>query len=93
MEPGDIPADMADAVAEAREQLLEAVSDLDDDIANAYLEGEDISVETIKAALRKGTIGCQVVPVFVGSALKNKGVPPLLTGCVTISRRLWTFRR
>ncbi|MCG5054261.1 MAG: elongation factor G [Myxococcales bacterium] len=77
-----IPADMAEDVAKAREALIEAVADLDDALATAYLEGQAISEETLKAALRKGTVGCKLVPVLAGAALRNKGVQPLLDAVV-----------
>src|SRR5215216_3194395 len=74
----DIPAELADQAAEYREKLLEGISDFDDSIMESYLGGEDISVETIKAAIRKATIAGQVNPVVTGSAFKNKGVQPML---------------
>ena len=74
----DPPASMADEVAAAREKLVEAAADLDDAIANAFLEGQAIGEEALKAAIRKGTIGCKMVPVLAGAALRNKGVQPLL---------------
>jgi elongation factor G len=74
----DVPAAMADQVAAAREKLVEAAADLDDDIAAAYLEGRPIENPALIAALRKGTMKCAIVPVLAGSALRNKGVQPLL---------------
>ena len=74
----DPPAAMADEVAAARERLIEAAADLDDAIANAFLEGQPIDEAALKAALRKGTIACAIVPVLAGAALRNKGVQPLL---------------
>src|SRR3954465_4518919 len=74
----DIPAELADQAAEYREKLLEGISDFDDSIMESYLGGEDISVDTIKAAIRKATIAGQVNPVVTGSAFKNKGVHPML---------------
>jgi elongation factor G len=74
----DIPADYADAAAEAREHLVHALADLDDDIAELYLAEEEIPVETLKAAIRKATLAIQITPVMCGSAFKNKGVQPLL---------------
>ena len=73
-----IPAAMADAVAAAREKLIEAAADYDDAIANAFLEGQPIPVATLKAALRKGVIACGIVPVLAGAALRNKGIQTLL---------------
>lgn len=74
----DIPADMLDQVAEYREKLIESVSEFDDDLMMKYMEGEEPTVEEIKAALRKGTIANKVVPVTCGSAFKNKGVQLML---------------
>ncbi len=73
-----IPVAMADQVAVAREKLIEAAADLDDTIATAYLEGKPIAPAALMAALRKGTIRCSIVPVLAGSALRNKGIQPLL---------------
>ena len=73
-----MPAAMADEVAAAREKAIEAAADVDDAIANAFLEGAPIEEEALKAALRKATIACKIVPVLAGAALRNKGVQPLL---------------
>jgi len=74
----DIPADLADAAAEAREKLLQSLSDLDDDIAELYLAEEEVPMAMLKAALRKATLSIEITPVLCGSAFKNKGVQPLL---------------
>ena len=74
----DVPAAMADEVAAAREKLIEAAADVDDAIASAFLEGQPIDEAQLKAALRKATIDCKIVPVLAGAALRNKGVQPLL---------------
>ncbi len=79
---GEIPADMVDEVAEYREKLIEKAADFDEEIMEAFLEGEDIPVEKIRAALRKGTIAMGLTPVFCGSAFKNKGVQRMLDGVV-----------
>ncbi|GAB3218977.1 elongation factor G [Glycomyces halotolerans] len=81
-ETESIPADLADQAEEYREQLLETLADCDDDFAEKFLEGEEISVEEIKAAIRKGTIANQINPVLCGTAFKNKGVQPLLDAVV-----------
>ncbi|HAN08062.1 MAG TPA: elongation factor G [Acidimicrobiaceae bacterium] len=73
-----IPEDMADEAAEYRGKLLEVLSDVDEDIMMAYLDGEEVDTETIVNAIRKGTIANQIVPVLTGTAFKNKGVQPLL---------------
>jgi elongation factor G len=73
-----VPAAMADEVAAAREKVIEAAADVDDEIANAFLEGKPIDEEALKAAIRKATIAVKIVPVLAGAALRNKGVQPLL---------------
>jgi elongation factor G len=78
----EIPADLAEQAEEYREKLLETLSDVDDDFAEKYLEGEEITVAEIKAAIRKGTIANQINPVLCGTAFKNKGVQPLLDAVV-----------
>ena len=74
----DIPADLADQAAEYRSMLLERLADVDEDIMMAYLEGDDVDADTIRRAVRRGTLDGQIVPVLTGSAFKNKGVQPLL---------------
>ena len=81
-ERSPIPAEHQDAADAARERLMEGLGDLDDEIAEAYLGGEEISVEQIKAVLRKGTLANQIQPVLCGSALRDKGVLPLLDAVV-----------
>lgn len=78
----EIPADLVDAAKEAREKLVEAVSAIDDDLMMKYLEGEEISADEIRKALRQGTIDLKIVPVVTGSAFKNKGVQTLLDAVV-----------
>ena len=78
----DIPADLVSAAKEAREKLVEAVSSIDDDLMEKYLEGEEISEAEIRKALRKGTLEMKIVPVVTGSAFKNKGVQTLLDAVV-----------
>ncbi|MEO1967433.1 MAG: elongation factor G [Sphingomonadaceae bacterium] len=78
----DIPEDMADKVAEYREKLIETVVEQDDEIMEAYLEGTEPDVATIKRLIRKGTMARDFVPVTCGSAFKNKGVQPLLDAVV-----------
>ena len=78
-----IPNDLKERAYEGREQLLEAVSDFDDTLMEKFLEGEDISEEEIKAALRQAVINSTAVPVLCGSAFKNKGVQRLLDAIVT----------
>ena len=78
----DIPTDHIDQANEYRESLIEAVSDFDDDIANKYLEGEDISEDELRLAIRKATISIKFVGVIPGSAFKNKGVQMLMNAVV-----------
>ena len=78
----DIPEDLKDSAAAAREKLIEAVASIDDDLMHKYLEGEEISETEIRNALRVGTIGLKLVPVVTGSAFKNKGVQTLLDAVV-----------
>ena len=78
----EIPADLVDAAKESREKLIEAVSSIDDDLMEKYLEGEEISEDEIRKGLRKGTLAMKIVPVVTGSAFKNKGVQTLLDAVV-----------
>lgn len=77
-----IPDDYADQAAEYRESLIEAVSDFDDEIATKYLEGEEISEDELRLAIRKATISIKFVGVIPGSAFKNKGVQMLMNAVV-----------
>lgn len=74
----EVPDDMKDEVEEYREMICEAAAEADDALMEKYLGGEELTVEEIKAALRKQTIACKVFPVFCGSAYKNKGIQMLL---------------
>ena len=78
----DIPEDMMDKVEEYRQNLLDAVAESDDDLMMKYLEGEELTVEEIKAAIRKATIACKMTPVLCGSSYKNKGVQPMLDAVI-----------
>ena len=78
----DIPEDMKDLVEEKRNDLIEAVAEFDDDLMNKYLEGEEISVELIKKAIRKGTLAVEFFPVLCGTALGNIGVKLLLDAVI-----------
>jgi elongation factor G len=78
----EIPADMADQAAEWREKLLETLAEADDEIMEKYLEGEDLSVAEIEAAIRRATLADKLNPVLLGTAFKNKGVQPLLDAVV-----------
>ncbi|MFN0263935.1 elongation factor G [Tepidamorphus sp. 3E244] len=78
----DIPANLADDAAKYREQLIETAVEQDEAALEAYLEGNEPDEETLKKLVRKGTCHNEFVPVFCGSAFKNKGVQPLLDGVV-----------
>lgn len=78
----DIPADLADTAAEAREKLIELAVEQDDAAMEAYLEGNEPDEETLKRCIRKGTCELAFVPVLCGTAFKNKGVQPLLDAIV-----------
>ncbi|WP_030226542.1 elongation factor G [Actinoalloteichus caeruleus] len=78
----EIPAELADTVAEYREKLLDAVAETDDDLMDAYLGGEELTVEQIKAGIRKITCAREAYPVLCGSAFKNKGVQPMLDAVI-----------
>jgi len=79
---GAIPDDMMSAARQYREKMLEALSDVDENIMEKFLGGREISAEEIRAALRKGTIQLKLTPVVCGSAFKNKGVQQLLDAIV-----------
>ena len=78
----DIPDEMLGSVWEYREQMLEAIAECDDDFLVKYIDGIGLSEEEIKAGLRNATLSGKIVPVLCGTALKNKGVQPLLDAVV-----------
>ncbi len=78
----DIPADMMEKAEKYHHELIEMAVEEDEDAMNDYLEGKEVSVETLKKCIRKGTIAQDFVPVFCGTAFKNKGVQPLLDAVV-----------
>ncbi len=78
----DIPADLAEKAAEYREKLIETTVEQDDATMEAYLEGDEPDVATLKTCIRKGTLAGDFVPILCGSAFKNKGVQPLLDAVV-----------
>ncbi len=82
IEEQEIPADMLEKAEEYRTNILESVAELDEDLMEKYLGGEELTIDEIKAAIRKGCISCEIVPVFCGSAYRNKGVQALLDGVV-----------
>ncbi len=78
----DVPADMVDKVEQYRNELIETAVEQDDDVMEAYLEGQEPDIATIKRCIRKGTIKLDFFPTFCGSAFKNKGVQNVLNGVV-----------
>ena len=82
IEVGEIPAELAEQAAVWRDKLVEAVADLDDEIAHRFLEGEGVDAAALRRALRAGTLALRIVPVLCGSALKNKGVQPMLDAVI-----------
>jgi elongation factor G len=78
----DIPDELKEQAKEARAYMVERIAELDDELTHKYLEGEKISIEELKAALRKAVISNQASPVFCGSSLKNKGVQVLLDAVI-----------
>ncbi|PWU67476.1 elongation factor G [Gracilibacillus dipsosauri] len=81
-EAREIPAELQDQAEEYRTNLIEAVAELDEDLMERYLEGEEISNDELKAAVRKATLSVEFYPVFCGSAFKNKGVQLVIDGVV-----------
>ncbi|QXE89019.1 elongation factor G [Geomonas subterranea] len=75
---GPVPAEYLEQVQQARLQLTEAAADFDDQVMADFLEGRKVAAEALHRALRKGTVSCQIFPVLLGSALRNKGVQPVL---------------
>jgi elongation factor G len=82
LESQEVPEDLREKVHEYRQKMLEAASDFDDEIMHAYLEDQPVQPAQIVAALRKGTISTQLVPVICGAALRNRGVQPMLDAVV-----------
>jgi elongation factor G len=78
----DIPEEMADEVEEYRSSLIETIAEADEDLLMKYLEGEELTVDEIKAGIRNMTISGGMIPVLCGSSYKNKGVQPLLDAIV-----------
>jgi elongation factor G len=78
----DIPANLVDLVEKKRNELIEAVAEYDDELMEKYLADEEISIDLIKKAIRKGTLAVDFFPVLCGTALGNKGVKLLLDAVV-----------
>ncbi len=78
LETSDIPPEYAELSSRQRDQLIEAAADFDDEILSDFLDAQPISPQRLLAALRRGVLKCEIFPVLLGSALRNKGVQPLL---------------
>lgn len=78
----EIPAELADKAAEYREKLLESVAESDEALMEKYFAGEELSLDEIKAAIRKMTINSEIYPVFCGTAYHNKGIQPILDAVI-----------
>ncbi|MCQ3938652.1 MAG: elongation factor G [Chloroflexi bacterium] len=78
----EIPADLQEQAAAARAKMVEKIAELDDELTMKFLEAQEISVDELKAALRKGVIANKATPVFCGSSLKNKGVQAMLDAVI-----------
>jgi len=74
----DIPADLVDKAKELREKMIELIADYSDDVMNCYMEGKEPTIPQIKQAIRNATLQIKLIPVFCGTAFKNKGVQPML---------------
>lgn len=77
-----IPEDLVELAAEYREKLIEAAAENDEALMEKYLEGEELTIDEIKLGVRKGTLAVTMIPVFCGSAFKNKGIQPLLDAII-----------
>ncbi len=78
----EIPDDMKDKAAEYRNNLIESVAELDDELMEKYFEGEELTVDEIKSVIRKATLSNEIVPICCGTSYRNKGVQPLLDAIV-----------
>ncbi len=82
VEEGPIPADMADEIAQHREEMVERIVETDDELTLKFLEGEEITADELRAALRRATLSYTLVPVLLGAALRNRGIQRLLDAVV-----------
>jgi elongation factor G len=79
----EIPPELLEDAKREREKLVEAVAEMDDQLTHKFLEGEELTVDEVRHGLRLGTLQYKIVPVLTGSALKNKGIQPMLDAVVT----------
>ncbi|NIQ93581.1 MAG: GTP-binding protein, partial [Desulfuromonadales bacterium] len=84
VEESDIPDHLRDAAREARERVIEAAADFDETILENFLEGQAVGTARLNAALRRGTLENRITPVLLGSALRNKGIQPLLDAVIAL---------
>ncbi|WP_305043524.1 elongation factor G [Geoalkalibacter sp.] len=82
VESSEVPEELREAAARGREALVEAAADFDDAVMDDFIEGRPVTSERLRAALRRGTLACRLQPTFLGAALRNKGIQPLLDGVV-----------
>ena len=81
-EERDVPEDMLDFVKAKREEMVEKIAETDDELTMKYLDGDELSIEELKTALRKATVECKLIPVTCGTSLRNKGVQLLLDAII-----------
>ncbi|MBR5386026.1 MAG: elongation factor G [Clostridiales bacterium] len=81
-EEREVPEDMLDFVKAKREEMVEKIAETDDELTMKYLDGEELSIEELKTALRKATVECKLIPVTCGTSLRNKGVQLLLDAII-----------
>ena len=81
-EERDVPEDMLDFAKAKREEMVEKIAETDDELTMKYLDGEELSIEELKTALRKATVECKLIPVTCGTSLRNKGVQLLLDAII-----------
>ncbi|CAM5321290.1 Elongation factor G OS=Lysinibacillus sphaericus OX=1421 GN=fusA PE=3 SV=1 [Lysinibacillus sphaericus] len=89
---GEIPEEHREIAEEYREKLIDAVASVDEEIMEKYLEGEEITVAELKAAIRRATIAVEFYPVICGTAFKHKGVRPMLNAVIGGLVGLWGVR-
>ncbi|HPE38698.1 MAG TPA: elongation factor G, partial [Bacillota bacterium] len=81
-EDREVPADMVEFVNKKREEMVEKIAETDEELTMKFLEGEEISIDELKTALRKATVSCKIIPVICGTSLRNKGVQMMLDAIV-----------
>ncbi|MCQ2468157.1 MAG: elongation factor G [Clostridia bacterium] len=81
-EDREVPADMMDLVMEKREEMIEKIAETDEELTMKFLEGEEITIDELKAALRAATVSCNIIPVICGTSLRNKGVQMMLDAII-----------